>query len=122
MKNEETSKLRETLLVIVIGFTVLHVVFDQTWMLYLALGIGILGTSSVKLNKFIHTGWFWLAHKLGAVVGKIILGTLYFVLLLPLGLLSQLIRKDLMHLRSHRRYGYNNREHQYVPEDFENMW
>ena len=119
---KEKIKYRETLLVIVLGFAILYLVLDREWMLYVALGAGIAGMISLTLNRWIHKAWFFLGEKLGFVVSKVILGTVFIVILLPLGLLSGIFRKDIMNLRSPGRNGYHQRDHLYQPGDLENMW
>ncbi len=115
-------KYRETLLVIVLGFAVLYVLLDRVWMLYLALGTGILGMISVDINRWIHVAWFFLGEKLGFVVSKVVLGALFILILLPIALLSRLFRKDPLHLRTPGRSGYHRRDHLYQVKDLENMW
>ena len=115
-------KYRETLLVIVLGFTALFMLLDKPWMLYIALGTGILGMVSVTLNRWIHVAWFFLGEKLGFVVSKIVLGALFITILLPVALLSRLFRKDPLYLRKPGASGYHQRDHLYREKDLENMW
>lgn len=118
----ELTKYRETLLVIVLGFSLLYLILDREWMLYLALATGIMGMLSMKLNSWIHKGWFFLGEKMGWVVSKIILGALYIVILLPVSLLAGLFRKEIMNLKSPGKSGFHQRNHVYMAEDLENMW
>ncbi len=122
MPKGDKAKYRETLLVIVLGFSVLYLILDRSWMLYTALATGIAGMLSLHLNRWIHIGWFFLGEKMGFVVGKVVLGAVFYIVLLPMGLLSRLFRKDIMNLRSPGKSGYYQRDHRYKPEDFENMW
>ena len=94
MEKENRSKYRETLLVIVLGFLVLYVLLDHVWMFYTALGTGIAGMLSLTLNSWIHRAWFFLGDKMGFVVSKIILGAIFFIVLLPMALISSLFRKE----------------------------
>jgi hypothetical protein len=116
------SRYRETLLVIVLGFALLYLVFDRNWMLYAALGLGITGIISVRLNRLIHIAWLFIGDKVGFLVGKVVLAVIFLCILLPVSLLSRLFRKDLMNLRSPRRPRYHQRDHLYTPDDFVNMW
>ena len=121
MQYREQTRYRETLLVIVLGFSLLYLVFDRGWMLYVALGLGIPGIISLRLNRMIHSAWFFIGEKLGFVVGKVVLGVIFFCILLPVSLLSRLFRKDMMNLKSGMPR-YHSRDHRYTPEDFINMW
>ncbi|MDX2432966.1 MAG: SxtJ family membrane protein [Bacteroides sp.] len=121
MKTEQT-RYRETLLVIVLGFSILYLITDREWMLYVALGTGIAGMISMKLNEWIHRAWFFLGEKMGWVVSKVILGALYIVILLPVSTLARISRKEIMNLKSPDKSGYHQRDHLYAPDDLENMW
>jgi len=121
MKTEKT-KYRETLLVIVLGFSLLYLILEREWMFYLALGIGIAGMLSMKLNSWIHRGWFFLGEKMGWLVSKLVLGALFIIVLLPMSLLAALFRKEIMNLKSPEKSGFHRRDHNYAPRDLENMW
>ena len=86
------------------------------------LATGVLGTISPQLNRWIHLGWFFLGEKLGFVVSKVVLGAVFFAVLLPMGLLARVFRKDQMKLRSPGNDGYHKRDHSYTAADLENMW
>jgi len=122
MQYRERTRYRETLLVIVLGFSLLFLIFGRDWMLYTALGLGIPGVISVKINRLIHVAWFFIGEKLGFVVGKVVLGAIFFFILLPVSLLSRLFRKDLMNLKRPGKPCYHSRDHEYTPGDFINMW
>ena len=124
MKQADTDKIkyRETLLVIVLGFSLLYLIFNREWMLYISLATGVAGMLSLHLNRWIHLGWFFLGEKLGFVVNKIVLGAIFYLVLVPMGFLSKLFRKDIMNLKSPGKSAYHQRDHLYRPADFENMW
>ncbi len=123
MKQPDTPvKVRETLLVIVLGFLVLHLIFEKDWMIYTSLVAGIAGMVSLRLNRWIHLFWFFLGEKLGFVVGKVVLGIVYLVVLLPMSFLARIFRKDLMNLRAPGKPAFTERDHEYNPDDFIDMW
>ncbi len=121
MKTEQT-RYRETLLVIVLGFSILFLITDRIWMLYVALGTGITGMLSMRLNGWIHHGWLFLGEKMGWVMSKVLLGALYIVILLPVSALARVSRKEIMNLKSPEKSGFHKRNHLYGPDDLENMW
>jgi hypothetical protein len=120
--DKDKAKYRETLLVIVLGFSVLYLLLDRSWMLYVSLGAGILGMLSIQLNRWIHIAWFFAGDKLGFVISKVVLGTVYLAILVPVGLLSRLFRRDVMDLRPRGKSGFHPRDKRYGPGDLENMW
>ena len=121
MKTLQT-RYRETLLVIVLGFSILFLVTERDWMLYVALGSGVAGMLSMKLNGWIHHGWLFIGEKMGWVMSKLILGALYIAILLPVSALARISRKEIMNLKSPEKSGFHRRDHQFKPEDLENMW
>lgn len=122
MKSKDKVKYRETLLVIVLGFSVLYLILDRSWMLYTALGLGIAGMLSSHLNRWIHVAWFFIGEKIGFVVSKVLLGAVYFIVLIPMSMLARLFRKDIMNLKSSGSSGFHNRDQLYEPADLDNMW
>jgi hypothetical protein len=122
MDTKDRTRYRETLLVIVLGFSLLYLILDRNWMLYAALGLGIAGMLSIQVNRWIHMAWFFLGEKLGFVVSKVVLGALFFVVLIPMSMLARIFRKDIMNLRAPHKSGFHHRDHLYDPGDFENMW
>jgi hypothetical protein len=63
MESRDKVKYRETLLVIVLGFSVLYLILGRNWMLYTALGLGIAGMLSAPLNRWIHMAWLFTGEK-----------------------------------------------------------
>jgi hypothetical protein len=122
MNGKQKTAFRETLLVIVLGFMVLYLILGHLWMLYTAVVTGIAGMLSLTLNRWIHQAWFFAGEKLGFVVSRIILGAIYFLVLVPMGLLSRSFRKDPLDLKHRGESGFHRRDHVFRPEDLENMW
>jgi hypothetical protein len=122
MESRDKVKYRETLLVIVLGFSVLYLILGRNWMLYTALGLGIVGMLSVPLNRWIHLAWFFTGEKIGFVVSKVLLGAIFFIVLIPMSLIARIFRKDIMNLKAPSASAYHQRDHLYEPADLENMW
>jgi hypothetical protein len=121
-KDTDRAKVRETLLVIVLGFGLLYLWLDRPWMLYTALATGVAGMVSLRLNQWIHKGWFFLGDRMGRIMGKLLLGVIFFLVLVPVSQLSRLFRKDAFQLKKSANGTYHSREHLYRAEDLENMW
>ncbi len=122
MDQKQKTKYRETLLVILLGFSILYLIFDREWMLYVSVGLGVLGVLSVQLNRWIHLAWTFIGEKLGFVVNKLVMGVLYVVVLLPLSMLARIFRKDVMFLKPGAKSGLHQRDHLYEPDDLKNPW
>lgn len=124
----QKEKHLSTILTISAGFLVLYLIFlfrkdkDMLWMLYVSGGVSIAGLISAKLAGWIHAAWFWIAHKLGFVMSKIILGIGFMILIIPLGLISRIFRKDFMFLKKRDFSYYKERNHVFASNDFNDPW
>jgi hypothetical protein len=69
--------------------------------------------------------WFGLSIMLGTVVSKIILTVLFFVLVLPTGLVRRVVGKDSMQIRSWKKGKgsvFRGREHRFAAKDLEHPY
>lgn len=69
--------------------------------------------------------WFGLSHLLGAVVSRILLTVVFFLLVLPVGLARRLAGKDTLKLRAWKRgdgSAFTLRDHVYTSADIENPY
>ena len=118
----EKVRQKETILTIAAGFLVLFLIIDSRWMLYLSLGILIIGVISDTLTFAVHTGWFWIAEKMGYVMSRIILGITFLFVLLPVGTAARFFRKDFMMLRKRKDSYYHTRDHVFSRDDLKDPW
>ena len=114
-----------SLLVIVTGFLVLAYVFPggrQYWVAA-AMTVGLLGLiSSVTRNAVL---WIWekLALVLGWVNSRILLSLVFFIFLVPIGLLFRLFKGDTLSIRRPPSDSlFVQRDHTYTHEDLEHPW
>ena len=67
--------------------------------------------------------WFGLSNILGAIVSKILLSVVFFIIVLPVALLRQLFGKDSLLLKKFKKSNKSvmkTRNHTYVGTDLEN--
>lgn len=108
---------------IVIGFVVLSFIFKEDILLWISLGIGILGLSSTFLARWIEKLWNLLSKALGYVIPNIIMTLFFYGLLFPMAVLSRLFRKnDLLKLKNKGTTTFIEKKHQFVADDFEHMF
>jgi hypothetical protein len=113
----------ESILGITVGFLILFLVFNIEWFLYLSLGIGLIGLFFPPIARWIEWGWMNVAKGLGFVNTRIILLAVFFVILLPLALLSRLFRKkDYLQLKRKESSYFKDRSHTYTADDLKNPW
>jgi hypothetical protein len=116
------EKNLETMLTIAVGFIVLFFVFEKIWLLYIALGIGLIGMFSDFLSSKISWAWYKLAEVLGMIVPKILLSIVFYLFLFPIALLSRIGSKDPMKLKKGYTSYYSDRTTEFKKEDFEKTW
>jgi hypothetical protein len=109
------------ILTVVIGFLALSMIFKAPVLSWVALGIGGL---SIILPPF-ATGFNWLWLKIGHVLAwfnsRVILGVVYFFVLVPIAFLARLFGKDKMHLKkAPEGTMFVTRDHTYTSKDLEN--
>jgi hypothetical protein len=126
LNKEEKTK---SLLVMVVGFLVLYFIAGYFWekeiktFLYISGAIGVLSLMSETISNLILKVWFKIAMVLGWINTRIILGLVFFVFLTPFAWLQRLfVRKNYLSLKDSESTVFHTRNHQYKPEDFDNIW
>jgi hypothetical protein len=116
------SREKETIITIMVGCLVLYKVFSIPILLLVAGCFGIAGIASDKATHWIHRAWFLLADVLGYIMSKLILGTLFIFVLLPIALMAKLFRKDVMMMKKDYPSYFVEKNIVYEPKDLENPW
>lgn len=120
MKNRNNAS--STILVIVLGFTLLYLLFNSIWLLYTAFGIGLLGVLSTKIGLLIEKLWFGLAKILGHIVPTILMTVIFYVFLFPIALVSRIFNKDPLLLSNEHNSYFKTINKRFVKDDFEKIW
>ena len=120
---EPKDEIYKTVLVIVTGLLTLYLIFDIPYLDYFAAGIGIVCLISFQAGKFLEKAWYKVAALLGWVNTRILLTTIYFLILTPAALFYRLFKKDPLGLKKEGMDSYLViRNHAYKKEDFINVW
>ncbi len=69
----------------------------RLWALVLGGVLILLGGIAPQSLRQVHAGWMKIGHVLGAINTKIILGLIYYLLIVPMGIMMRLLGKDSMH-------------------------
>jgi Kef-type K+ transport system membrane component KefB len=117
-------------LVMVVGFLCLHFLLQNKfpeiskYLLYVALGLGLVFLIIPALGDIILKRWFKFAELLGWINSRILLTGIFYILLFPIAMLFKLTGKDNLQLKSQKDNDtvYERRNHKYVPKDLENTW
>ena len=117
---------KDTLITIAIiagGFLLIYFLKGDRWMLYLALGVALVGGLWPKGGRVIQCLWMKLAWVLGLIVPKILLTAIFFLVLFPLSLLSKVFkRKDTLLLKKNSDSTFVQLERQFTKQNFLNPW
>ena len=115
-------KILETSLVLTTGFLVVYFISSNVVFLYLSFVVGFIGIFIAPLAKIIAIAWFKLADILNYIFSKLVLGTLFFVVLYPLSIASRIANKDKLRIKSSGSSNWITRNKKYVASDLENIW
>jgi hypothetical protein len=115
-------KTLETSLVLTTGFLLIYLLTKNDLFLYLAFAFGSTGVFIKPIAKYIAIAWFKLADILNYFVSRLILGTLFFVVLFPVSLLYKIPNKDKLRLKRQKSSLWIVRDHTYSSGDLENIW
>ncbi|HWY12594.1 MAG TPA: SxtJ family membrane protein [Bacteroidia bacterium] len=116
------EKKLEAVLVIAIGFLVLFFVFKIKIFVLISLLVLLLSVISDLCMNGITWIWFKISEILGWINSRILLGMVFFIILLPISLFARLLNKTAIKLKKSNDSYYKTRDHSYLPEDIENMW
>jgi len=119
---DDRLKVLETCLVLATGFLLLFLVTGKAWLIYVAFGVGITGIFFKALAGWLTVLWFKIGELLGFVVPKLVLGLIFFVVLLPVSLLYRMFNKDKLRIRRSAATNWVERNKTYTSADFENVW
>lgn len=116
------KKSLETALVLTLAFLVLYFIKSNVLYFYLALTFGLIGLLIEPLAKVIAVAWFKFADILSFFVSKLVLGSVFFLILFPISFFYRLAKNDPLKMKSNVKSTWVNRNHIYQKEDLVNIW
>ncbi len=112
----------EVLLSIVLFLLIFYFFSDNSTFVYIAFGVGLIALLSKRVTQIIHSGWIKLMTLVGFVNSHILLGAVFFLVLLPISLVYRLFHKDSINLKAGKKSYFHNRDHRYTAKDLDNPW
>ena len=120
---ENKLKAKSTILVIVVGFIIIYTYSKNYNFLRISIIIGLLGVISDSASLIIDKIWFKISYILGLIVPNILLGSIFYLILFPIALLSRLFgNKDALMLINNKESFFKNRIQKFKITSFENPW
>jgi hypothetical protein len=95
---------------------------DAEWFFVLAIPLLVVTMVVPSAYRPVAVVWLGLSHLLGTVVSRILLTLVFFVIVMPVGFLRRLLRRDSLQLAKFRRGSESVmrvREHLYVASDID---
>ena len=119
-----STNASKTVLIITVGFLVLYFFSKQNVFLYIAIGVGLLGSISDFLAEQIDWLWTKLGWVLSLIVPNIIMTIIFYLVLTPTAFLSRLFGKsDPMDLKNTQAPLFKEKkETTFSTESFEKPW
>lgn len=117
-------KKMESIIAMITGFLVLHLIFHSKALLIVALAIGVITVVSDYLSDKLYWLWMKIALILGWVNSKIILSAIFFFILTPIAFLYKLKGKNSLNIKrnSNASSYYIDRNYEYSKKDLEEMF
>lgn len=113
----------ETLATLALASCVIAMLSKNVGFYYLATVLLVLGLFVKSLSGIITTGWLKFSHILGNINSKVLLGAVFFLVLSPIGFLYRKFKGDPMKIkRANPQSNWVEKNHLYVPADFEHTW
>lgn len=113
----------KTVLIITLGFGVLFLVTKHNWMLYVGLGVGLLGAISAFLAEKIDWIWTKIGWILSKIIPNIFMTIIFYLVLTPTAVLSRLLgKKDPMDLKNNASSLFKTKSTTFTKESFEKPW
>jgi hypothetical protein len=123
MKAPTDRQVRESMLVITAGVTVLFFLTHRPWLAWVVATVGVCGLFVPPAARLIARGWFGLAHVLGWINGRILLTVIYYLVLTPVALLRRAFQRDAMRTIDRAAASHwTVRDHTYTAADLEKPW
>ncbi|MEX0813862.1 MAG: SxtJ family membrane protein [Chitinophagales bacterium] len=115
------KKTYSSLLVILIGFSLLGWFFEFFWLNLFAALLGLVGIIRQSWAEKIVSAWMFIGQKVGWVNSRIILTVIFYLMLTPLAFFYRLSKKNPLQLKKLEGEGsyYIKRNKSFVKKDFE---
>ena len=76
------------------------------WSLILSIIFLVLGLLNSNLLTALNSLWFKFGILLGKVISPFIMGTIFFIIVTPIGIIMKILKKDLLNLKFNNKKTY----------------
>ena len=124
-KKLSTENCKDSGLALVLICLICYQVWKLQIFILLAIIFLVIAMTYPLIFKPFAKCWFALSTALGTVVSKIILSILFFVIVMPIGLIRRILGKDSMRLKEWKKSSdsvFRQRNHHFEPKDLEHPY
>ncbi|GAA4466839.1 hypothetical protein GCM10023093_21580 [Nemorincola caseinilytica] len=121
VKNTKQETAR-AILTITVGLLVVYVMSGMQWALVTAVVVGCVGVLSPYLSRKIEWVWMQLAGVLGKIMPNALLTAVFYLVLLPIALLSRMGGKDPLRLKNRDKSTFKECNKEFDKVSFEQPW
>ena len=125
MKKITPLQCRDTCLALTFLLLLIWLFVKSAYLVYAAMLLLLVGMVVPVSMKPLGWAWFGLSHLLGQVMSRVLLGIVYLLLVLPIGLIRKLIGKDAMRFKLWKQGDsscFVERAHVFTAEDLKNPY
>ena len=125
MKKMTPLQGRDTCLALTFLLLLIWFFTQNTYFVYAAMLLLLAGLVAPVSLKPLAWAWFGLSHMLGQVMSRVLLGIVYLLLVLPMGIIRGLCGKDSLRLKFWKRSEascFVERAHVFTAEDLKNPY
>lgn len=119
IKRENTF---ENILVICMGFLILHIIFNVKALFFASFTIGMGGLLSSTFRNIVNALWYKIIYLISYINSRLLIALIFYLLLFPMSLLSRLFSKDPLQLKKGKDASYYiERNHLYLKNDLDEL-
>lgn len=116
------NQARDTGMAMVLLCLLLGLLTHTDWLFTVAIPVLVLTMIAPMAYYPVAVLWLGLSHLLGTVISRVLLTGVFFVVVLPVGLVRRMLQKDSLQLREFGRGKgsvMKTRDHVYTPADID---
>lgn len=121
-KNSPLNQAKDTGLALVLILLIIEYIRLPDWPVIAAMAVLVLTMTWPAAFKPLAKLWFGFSHLLGAIVSKVILSLVFFLIVTPVGFIRKMFGADPMKTKQWKKGNGSvlvERNHRYVKEDIE---
>lgn len=123
--SEQQPKIESsrTVLTLTSALLIVYLITGWQWAILGGVLLGIAGIFSRKFSRLIHSGWMKIAYLLSLIIPKVLLTLIFYLVLLPVALLSKIFRKEAsLKLENHPGSMFKDLDKTFTKEDLKKPW